>query len=124
MRALYEAVLEAHENALGQVCAGAEGRAIHEGVQAFFAAQGYETGEKDGYMQGYFHGTGHGLGLEIHEAPSLSQRGGELQAGQVVTVEPGLYYRGLGGVRIEDTVVVRDEGIENLTTFPKDLDIP
>ena len=62
--------------------------------------------------------------LEIHEAPSLGQRGGELQAGQVVTVEPGLYYRGLGGVRIEDTVVVRNEGIENLTTFPKYLDIP
>ena len=124
VRALYRTVLEAHENTLGQVCAGAEGRAIHESVQAFFAAQGYETGEKDGYMQGYFHGTGHGLGLEIHEAPSLGQRGGELQAGQIVTVEPGLYYRGLGGVRIEDTVVVREGGIENLTTFPKNLDIP
>ena len=124
VRELYKIVLKAHENALGQVRAGAEGRTIHEGVQAFFAAQGYETGEKDGYMQGYFHGTGHGLGLEIHEAPSLGQRGGKLQAGQVVTVEPGLYYRGLGGVRIEDTVVVHDEGVENLTTFPKDLDIP
>ena len=75
-------------------------------------------------MQGYFHGTGHGLGLKIHEAPSLGLRGGKLQAGHVVTVEPGLYYRGLGGVRVEDTVVVRDGGIENLTTFPKDLDIP
>lgn len=124
VRALYETVLEAHENALKEVRTGAEGRAIHEDVQAFFTAQGYDTGEKDGYMQGYFHGTGHGLGLEIHEAPSLGLRGGKLQAGHVVTVEPGLYYRGLGGVRVEDTVVVRDGGIENLTTFPKDLDIP
>ena len=74
-------------------------------------------------MQGYFHGTGHGLGLEIHEAPSLGQRGTALQDGQVVTDEPGLYYRGLGGVRIEDTVVVREGGIENLTTFPKALEI-
>ena len=124
VRALYETVLEAQENALRKVRAGAKGRAIHESVQAFFSARGYETGDKDGYMQGYFHSTGHGLGLEIHEAPSLGQRGGELQAGQVVTVEPGLYYRGLGGVRIEDTVVVRNEGVENLTTFPKYLDIP
>ena len=54
----------------------------------------------------------------------MGLRGGKLQAGQVVTVEPGLYYRGLCGVRVEDTVVVRDGGIENLTTFPKDLDIP
>ena len=124
VRALYETVLQAHETALAQVRAGAEGRAIHEGVQRFFVEQGYETGEKDGYMQGYFHGTGHGLGLEIHEGPSLGRRGDVLQAGHVVTVEPGLYYRGLGGVRIEDTVVVREDGIENLTTFPKALDIP
>ncbi len=123
VRALYETVLGAHEAALDQVRAGADGRAIHESVQAFFVARGYETGEKDGFMQGYFHGTGHGLGLEIHEAPSLGQRGTALQDGQVVTVEPGLYYRGLGGVRIEDTVVVREGGIENLTTFPKALEI-
>ncbi len=121
--ALYETVLQAQETALGQIRAGADGRAIHAEILEYFSAQGYPTGEKDGYMQGYFHGTGHGLGLEIHEAPRIGLRGDTLCAGQVVTVEPGLYYRGLGGVRIEDTVVVRADGCENLTTFAKELEI-
>ncbi len=121
VRALYETVLQAQEMALERITAGADGRAIHDEIVQFFSDSGYETGEKDGYMQGYFHGTGHGLGLEIHEGPSIGLRGTTLEEGQVVTVEPGLYYRGLGGVRIEDTVVVRKGGYENLTTFPKDL---
>lgn len=123
LRALYQTVLRAQETALKQVEEGAEGRAIHADILEYFKAQGYETGEKDGYMQGYFHGTGHGLGLEIHEGPRISLRGDTLRAGQVVTVEPGLYYRGLGGVRIEDTVVVRAGGCENLTTFPKEMEV-
>ena len=74
-------------------------------------------------MQGFFHGTGHGLGLEIHEAPSIGKRRDILQVGQVVTVEPGLYYQGLGGVRIEDVVVVEAEGCRNLTSFPKYFEV-
>jgi Xaa-Pro aminopeptidase len=123
VRSLYEIVLQAQETALEQIKAGADGCAIHAEVLDSFSAKGYETGEKDGYMQGYFHGTGHGLGLEIHEGPRISLRGDTLREGQVVTVEPGLYYRGLGGVRIEDTVVVRADGCENLTTFPKELEV-
>jgi Xaa-Pro aminopeptidase len=75
-------------------------------------------------MQGFFHGTGHGLGLEIHEAPSVSKRRPwTLRAGHVVTVEPGLYYLGLGGVRIEDVALVQKRGSRNLTRVPKFLEL-
>jgi len=74
-------------------------------------------------MQGFFHGTGHGLGLQIHEPPSISARPSILRAGHVVTVEPGLYYLGLGGVRIEDVALVTRSGSRNLTRVPKVLEI-
>jgi Xaa-Pro aminopeptidase len=102
---------------------GASGRAIHLEIQALFTARGYSTGMRDGRMQGFFHGTGHGLGLQIHEAPSISPRGSTLRAGHVVTVEPGLYYLGLGGVRIEDVALVTATGSRNLTRVPKVLEI-
>ncbi len=120
---LYETVLEAQQLGLEHIRPGAEGYLIHEAIQRFFDAAGYETGEKDGYMQGYFHGTGHGLGLEIHEGPRIGPRGDMLESGHVVTMEPGLYYRGLGGVRIEDTVVVCAGGYENLCSLPKVLEV-
>ena len=123
LRRQYDAVLRAQELALSTVCAGVNGRDIHESVHALFTADGYVSGEQDGRMQGFFHGTGHGLGLEIHEAPSISARADVLLPGQVVTVEPGLYYRGVGGVRIEDVVVVTDEGCTVLTSFPKSLEV-
>jgi Xaa-Pro aminopeptidase len=103
--------------------AGVEGRQIHEEIQALFDRQGYRTGLRGGRMQGFFHGTGHGLGLEIHEPPSISKRPGALRAGHVVTVEPGLYYLGLGGVRIEDVALVTRTGSRNLTRAPKLLEI-
>ena len=121
--ALYETVLQAQEMALKKINHGADGREIHKTIQHFFSSKGYETKQKGGFIQGFFHGTGHGVGLEIHEAPRISQRKDILQSGQVVTVEPGLYYRGIGGVRIEDTVVVRSNGCENLSSFPKRLEL-
>jgi len=63
------------------------------------------------------------VGLDIHEGPSLSRRSSKLETGHIVTVEPGLYYAGTGGVRIEDLVVVEDESYRNLTSFPKDLSL-
>jgi Xaa-Pro aminopeptidase len=102
---------------------GADGPAIHREIQSLFEARGYRTGVKDGRMQGYFHGTGHGLGLQIHEPPSISARPSVLRAGHVVTVEPGLYYLGLGGVRIEDVALVTRHGSRNLTRVPKFLEI-
>lgn len=102
---------------------GIEGMEIHRAIQQLFERQGYATGVKGGRMQGFFHGTGHGLGLEIHEAPSIGKRPCVLRAGHVVTVEPGLYYLGLGGVRIEDVALVTKTGSRCLTRVPKQLEI-
>ena len=120
---LYETVLRGQQLALERISAGAEGGQIHQAVQEFFTVQGYPTGEKDGHLQGFFHSTGHGLGLEIHEAPRIGPHAAALQSGQVVTVEPGLYYRGLGAVRLEDVVTVGEGGCELLTTYPKFLEV-
>ena len=77
-----------------------------------------------GLGDAFSHGTGHGLGLQIHEYPILSRSTtGELGPGYVVTVEPGVYVRDVGGVRIEDTVVVGDDGCRSLTQFPKHLEL-
>lgn len=102
---------------------GVEGRAIHKEIQDLFTARGFPTGLKDGRMQGFFHGTGHGLGLQIHEPPSISPRPSTMRAGHVVTVEPGLYYLGIGGVRIEDVALVTPRGSRNLTRVPKRLEL-
>ena len=102
---------------------GVLGPDIHQRIHRLFESRGYATGEKDGRMQGFFHGTGHGLGLQIHEPPSISSRPSRLQAGHVVTVEPGLYYLGLGGVRIEDVALITDRGSRNLTRVPKFLEL-
>ncbi len=123
VKALYATVLEAQKIALSSIKHGAKGDEIHSSVQRFFSSNGYHTGLQEGFIQGFFHGTGHGLGLEIHESPRISQQKDILRSGQVVTVEPGLYYRGIGGIRIEDTVVVRSNDCENLTSFPKKLEI-
>jgi Xaa-Pro aminopeptidase len=80
--------------------------------------------EAEGWGDAFSHGTGHGVGLEIHEAPRVAKSvGGTLDAGVVVTVEPGVYLPGVGGVRLEDTVVVTESGAVALTSFPKQLAI-
>lgn len=116
---LYSTVLKAQKAALSEVKAGVTGKEIHERICRRFEEAGYETGLIDGIPQGFIHSTGHGVGLEIHEGPSISSMGGELEAGQVITLEPGLYYRGLGGVRIEDTVVVTETGCSMLAPCTK-----
>ncbi len=120
---LYETVAAAQQGALESIRDGVDGAEVHAGVTRRFTADGYESGQIDGRMQGFFHGTGHGLGLQIHEAPYIARSACRLTAGQVVTVEPGLYYAGVGGVRIEDLVVVEEAGCRNLTTFPKSLSL-
>lgn len=119
LKRLYQTVKDAQEDAIGKIKDGADGMKIHQGICDRFEKAGYKTGLVNGRMQGYFHGTGHGVGLDIHEAPRISRTGSLLQEGHVVTVEPGLYYPGLGAVRIEDMVLVTKDGCRNLTDFPK-----
>lgn len=120
---LYQTVKDAQEEAITKIKDGADGMKIHQGICARFEKAGYKTGMVNGRMQGYFHGTGHGVGLDIHEAPRISRTGSLLQEGHVVTVEPGLYYPGLGAVRIEDMVLVTHDGCRNLTNFPKEFQL-
>jgi Xaa-Pro aminopeptidase len=124
LKSMFHAVLQGQEMALKQIRAGVQGKEIHQAILNYFQQQGFETGCKNGRMQGFFHGTGHGVGLEIHEVPRVSPRSTDwLKAGHVVTVEPGLYYPGAGGVRLEDLVVVTASGNRNLTKFPKRFEI-
>ena len=103
VRKLYATVHQGQQIAFKKVRAGVSTAEVHRAVQDYFQQEGYRTGRHRGRMQGFFHGTGHGLGLEIHESPRLGTTStGVLRAGQVVTVEPGLYYPEIGGVRLED----------------------
>ncbi|MEO7300411.1 MAG: Xaa-Pro peptidase family protein [Verrucomicrobiota bacterium] len=123
VRKLYQTVAEGQQIAFQQIRHNAPGKEIHEAIQEHFKKQGYKTGKHNGRMQGFFHGTGHGLGLEIHEAPRISTSDDILKTGQVVTVEPGLYFPDVGGVRLEDVVQVTKTGSRNLTKFEKVLEV-
>ena len=125
VRKLYATVLQGQKIAFGKIRASVKTADVHKAVQQFFVQQGYKTGRRNGRMEGFFHGTGHGLGLEIHEAPRVSMSSTEkLRSGQIVTVEPGLYYPDLGGgVRLEDVALVTSNGAKNLTRFEKVLEI-
>jgi Xaa-Pro aminopeptidase len=123
VRKLYAVVGDAQRLAFQQLRDGVNGQDVHAGIQELFVSRGYRTGVIRGRMQGFFHGTGHGLGLEIHERPRVSTASEVLRAGQVVTVEPGLYYAGVGGVRLEDVAVIQPNGARNLARFPKALEI-
>lgn len=124
VRRLYDTVRRGQKIGFDKIRAGVPTAGVHRAVVDYFAQQGYRTGRHNGRMEGFFHGTGHGLGLEIHEAPRLGQHStGKLVAGQVVTVEPGLYYPELGGVRLEDVALVTHNGARNLTRFEKQLEI-
>jgi len=124
VRRLYRTVRRAQEAAFALLREGAKGREVHQSVQGFFAREGYKTGRHNGRMHGFFHGTGHGLGLEIHEPPRISDSVNHvLRAGNVVTVEPGLYYPGIGGVRLEDVALITRGGAKNLTKFEKVLEL-
>ncbi len=118
LRKMYDTVLRAQEVALGMIAPGVNGRDVHEAVEGVFEEAGF-AGEGPGPR--YIHGTGHGVGLEIHESPGMGGMDMDLRQGDIVTVEPGLYDPEIGGVRIEDTVVVTPDGYRNLTEFPKEF---
>jgi Xaa-Pro aminopeptidase len=120
-RKLWETVKAGQALALRRIKAGVDGMTVHQAIQKLFQDRGYPTEVRKGQNVGFFHGTGHGLGLEIHEYPRLQKV--ILKDRQVVTVEPGLYYPGLGGVRLEDVVMVTKTGRKILSRFPKQLEI-
>lgn len=117
----YNAVLEAQREALSLIKEGVKGEEVHSRVCKSFEDNNYKTGLIDGRMQGFFHATGHGIGLDLHERPRLFEGEGTLKEGNVVSVEPGLYYVATGGVRIEDVVAVTKEGINNLNSYRNSL---
>lgn len=120
----YALTEEAFDAALDVVEPGVTGEDVHDAVCDVYEDAGEPTLREDPETEtGYIHGTGHGVGLAVHELPSLSFNGGELEAGNVITIEPGLYDPDVGGVRIEDFVVVTEDGYENLTDYPKSLRI-
>jgi Xaa-Pro aminopeptidase len=123
LKAIYGAVQDGQRIGYEMIRHGANGKDIHDKIVALFNARGFPTGKLNGRMQGFFHGTGHGLGLDIHEAPRIAPVDATLRTGHVVTVEPGLYYLGVGGVRLEDVVVVTPSGNRNLTDCPQFLEI-
>ncbi len=124
LKKAYYCVQKGQDIAFHRIQDGASAYDIHNEIVDFFRTEGFETGVMKGRMQGFFHGTGHGLGLDIHEAPSFGLRSKNiLHQGNVVTVEPGLYYQGMGGVRLEDVVIVMKTGNRNLVRIPKILEL-
>jgi len=109
---IYNIVLEAQKKALAMIKPGVPAREVDAIARNFIS--------EAGYGEAFQHGLGHGVGLEIHEGPTLNARSNDILAeGHVVTVEPGIYIPGFGGVRIEDLVVVTKDGYRNLTSAPK-----
>jgi len=119
----FQTVHQGQKLAISRLRAGVDGKAVHHAVEIFFIKRGYPTSNAGGRYEGFFHGTGHGLGLEIHEKPRVSTVSCKLRAGHVVTVEPGLYYPAVGGVRIEDVALVERGGCRLLSHCPIRLEI-
>ncbi len=113
---MFDALREAKHLGISHVKTGASGADIHLAVVDFFKDHGYESNTR-----GFVHNLGHGVGLQVHELPTVGPAGKALASGNVITIEPGLYYPGIGGVRLEDIGVVTAKGFENFTVFPEDL---
>ncbi len=119
LREWYDLTERALEAALDAVEPGATGEDVHAAACEVYEDAGEPTFRTDPETEtGFIHSTGHGIGLDVHESPRLASGGGELEPGHVITVEPGLYDPAVGGVRIEDLVVVTEDGYENLTEYP------
>jgi Xaa-Pro aminopeptidase len=118
LKEMYKTVLAAQEKALEMVKPGIPASDVHNAVCDFFEIQGYDT-YRSGSKVGFIHSTGHGVGLDIHELPGVGENRVLLEAGNVITIEPGLYYPEIGGIRLEDMLLVTESGSENLTGLEK-----
>ena len=127
LRHMHAAVLEAVKRATEAIRTGVNGKQVWEAACEPIEAAGYRTertvAKGETLDEDFFHGLGHGVGLEVHEAPGMGLSGDDLIAGDVVTIEPGVYRKDFGGVRLEDLAVVRDDGAEVLTDFPYDFEL-
>jgi len=123
LRAMYETTLDAFDAALHVLSGGAgvTGSAVHDAVCDVFEAADYPTIREGDIDEGFLHSTGHAIGLDLHEAPRLVSGAQELNAGYVLTVEPGLYDSDIGGVRVEDMIVVTKDGYRNLNDYHTEL---
>jgi Xaa-Pro aminopeptidase len=117
-------VRAAQLTAFGAIRTGVKGTEVHRKVQETLESHGFKTKRTAKGSVGFFHGTGHGLGLEVHEPPRMGLTGdAPLKKGAVVTVEPGLYYPGIGGARIEDVVHVTDRKPRMLSSYPYEWEL-
>lgn len=127
IRRYHELCLEALRLSTDAVRPGVNGKELMRLVCDLFAAHGFPTPltKQPGEVldSGFFHGLGHGVGLDVHEKPGISRSGDDLVPGDVITLEPGLYRAGYGGVRLEDILLVTDDGAETVTRYPYDLDV-
>jgi len=122
IREWYDLTAEAKQAALDALGPGTTGETVHAAVCEVYEAAGLPTMRSDPTTEtGFIHSTGHGVGLEVHELPHVSENAGELEPGHIVTIEPGLYDPDVGGIRIEDIVVVTGDGYENLTDYDESL---
>jgi Xaa-Pro aminopeptidase len=121
LQELYATVAQGKKWVISQMKSGVDGKKLHNQLVERFTMAGYPTEQRNGRWVGFFHGTGHGLGLDLHEFPRFSA--GKLFSGLSITVEPGLYYPDIGGVRLEDVVVVNRSGVTNLTYASQTLAI-
>lgn len=124
VKKMYVAVYEAKHLAKKLIKGGALGKDVYVKVRDFFEGLNFPKRMAKEGMEGFIHGVGHGFGLDIHESPLVGMSNDILKAGSVVTVEPGLYYFGVGAVRLEDFVIIREGYCETVTDFPEVLEIP
>jgi Xaa-Pro aminopeptidase len=116
IREMYAALQEAKQQAISRIKPGVSGAELYQGVVDFFKDRGYHSDTR-----GFVHNLGHGVGLQVHEMPTVGPSGKALETGNVITIEPGLYYPDIGGVRLEDIGAVTTKGFSNFTRFPEDL---
>lgn len=121
VKKMHSAVLAAQELVISMVKEDVKVSSLYNSALDVFKSHGFRTDDEKNF--GFVHSLGHGIGLDVHELPSLSDNDAVLKAGNVITIEPGLYYPTMGGVRIEDVVLVKRNGCEVLTSFPKELEL-